>query len=363
MKLITTDRKILFLSFVISLPIALLSSAYTEETQMTFWKGVKNVLVYGSLKRGESESGVLFTIYDGKRHINPVHVTMQVLLQAEKLLSDNLELKLIPYGSQKASAVSITEVADFLIKHYDTETIGGREVVRFDYDFDYPIYDLKAPWYSGMAQGHAAIVFLAAYVITDNDVYLEYARKSVALFRIPTKSGGVMVPLKDGSVWFEEYADPVKSFTETPKVLNGHNFAVDGLFFYWHLTKDPGYEDLLKKSILAVENNIYKYDTGFWSYYGMKGNYAHIGYHKVHLKQLSRLTYYVGYLKLEGYKNLPKYLDRFDGYLMFAPLGYFQRMVFQRNNLVYIIYITNLIVVFFLLFFVFNFLRKHESYS
>tara|TARA_R110002072_G_scaffold212927_1_gene370335 strand:- start:6077 stop:7189 length:1113 start_codon:yes stop_codon:yes gene_type:complete len=346
---IRLNRKNFLLSLILSLPLALFSSAYTEEIQMSFWKGVKNFIVYGTFKRGESESGVLFTIYNGDRYVNPVHVTMRVLLQAEEYLSDYLNLNLEPYGSPKETAVSITEVADFLIKHYDTETIRGREVVRLDYQFDYPIYDLKAPWYSGMAQGHAAIVFLAAYLVNDNEVYLDYARKSVALFHIPTTAGGVMVPLEDGSVWLEEYADPKKSFSETPKVLNGHIFAVDGLFYYWYLTRDPSYRDLLIKSILAVNDNILKYDTGFWSYYGLKGNYAHAGYHKVHIKQLSRLNSYANYLMLEGYENLPKYFSKFEGYSSLSPLGFLQRMICQRNNLIYIIYISNLFLFFLLI--------------
>lgn len=110
---IRLNRKNFLLSLILSLPLALFSSAYTEEIQMSFWKGVKNFIVYGTFKRGESESGVLFTIYNGDRYVNPVHVTMRVLLQAEEYLSDYLNLNLEPYGSPKETAVSITEVADF----------------------------------------------------------------------------------------------------------------------------------------------------------------------------------------------------------------------------------------------------------
>lgn len=345
MNLIKIKPTIFLLSLALAIPAALLTSAYTEECQMAFWKGVKNLFVYGSLKRSESESGMPITIYNGEQHINPVHVTMQVLLQAEEHLSNLLDLDLEPYGSPKANTVSITEVADFLIEHYDTEMINGQEVVRFGYHFDYPIYDLKAPWYSGMAQGHAVIVLLAAYMINNDEVYLDYARKSVELLRISTNSGGVMVPLGDGSVWFEEYADPLKGFAETPKVLNGHVFAVDGLFYYWCVTRDPVYEELLYNSMLAVESNIEAYDTGFWSYYDLMGNYAHIGYHKVHIKQLSRLIYYAEYLEFEKYERIPEHLAVFERYLALAPLGFAQRMVSQRNKLIYVIYATNLFLI------------------
>lgn len=335
------------MSLALSVPAALLSSSYTEETQMSFWKSVKNYMVYGTAKRGESESEIVYTIYNGERHINPVHVTMQVLLEAELLLSDYLNIDLAPYGVPKETEVTITGVADFLMNHYETDLIGGKEVVRLGYHFDYPIYDLKAPWYSGMAQGHATIVLLAAYLITNDEAYLDFAKKVVAILGIQTTSGGAMIPLDDGTVWFEEYADPLKDISESPRVLNGHVFAVDGLFFYWMITKDTGVRTLLEKGILGVDRNIHRYDAGFWSYYGLKGNFAHIGYHKLHVKQLSRLKYYADYLRISDYRKLQKYSKVFVDNLDLAPLGYIQRMMFQRNNLVYIIFSTNFMFWFF----------------
>ena len=76
------------------------------------------------------------------------------------------------------------------------------------YNFDYPTYELKAPWYSAMAQGLGIEVLIAAYKITDDDKYLHEARLAANALLVPIEENGVAIYLNNGDngIWFEEYA-------------------------------------------------------------------------------------------------------------------------------------------------------------
>lgn len=154
------------------------------------------------------------------------------------------------------------------------------------YNFDYPTYELKAPWYSAMAQGLGIEVLIAAYKITDDDKYLHEARLAANALLVPIEENGVAIYLNNGDngIWFEEYA---KKTVEPPMVLNGHNFALIGIEKL--LLYDETYIELYRKGIKALEYKLPCFDAKVWSRYDLVKLMANPSYQQIHINQLKYL--------------------------------------------------------------------------
>ena len=125
-------------------------------------------------------------------------------------------------------------VADYLLAATRVEEIDGRQVRRIVFDIPENTYGIANGWVSGLAQGMAGQVLLAAHLETGDEKYLRAARELRNLFFVPVTSGGVRVEISPQQVWYEEYAKPG---TRPPLVLNGHLLALD--FLYWMSQVDP----------------------------------------------------------------------------------------------------------------------------
>src|SRR6185295_2355241 len=75
----------------------------------------------------------------------------------------------------------------------------------WQHHFDWDYRDtLKAPWYSGLAQGQAISVLVRAHSQTKKPEYLEAAQRAFASFLAPVAEGGVSFTDSNGDLWFEE---------------------------------------------------------------------------------------------------------------------------------------------------------------
>lgn len=115
------------------------------------------------------------------------------------------------------------------------------ESLWFPYLFDYRLKGddsmaLPAPWYSGMAQGQALSLMTRLYEETGDDRWLTAAEGVFAAF---TPEFGDSTPAFSrtaaGCLWFEEY---VAEGLPPTAVVNGHIYAVFGLYDYARLTGD-----------------------------------------------------------------------------------------------------------------------------
>jgi hypothetical protein len=187
-----------------------------------------------------------------------------------------------------------------------------------------------------MAQGHTIEVLLAAYRLTQRDVYLAAAKEAANALAIPIDQGGVAVV--DGrGIWFEEYAS---ESCRPPEVLNGHNFALDAL---WHLLQlDPSYRDLFDQGVVALKDRLPRFDKGVWSHYDLLGTPANRKYHKIHCEQLRDL-----YART-GDPLLNQYAERFETQLV-LPLHVFYRLFVYPNRLLCALVAANSIAVVMLL--------------
>jgi len=339
-------RKIIALSFFISI----VSGYYTEAAQTKLIIKVRNLLYFGSFDSVNKKSNGLISKYQGVENgiINPVDNAQTVLRGAENYLTQKYypESMRFVYGPAVLDKEKLINTVNWFISHYREEMVAGVNLVRLPYDMDLKIYNIKKPWYSGMAQGHALIISLAAFDITGEVKYLEFAHKLAKLLDVPVENGGVKSVTQSG-VWFEEYADRNRSAAEQSKVLNGNIFAIDGLFWYCHFNnKSEEYARLLRSSIKALDLEIVKYKSFFWSYYDQSSprNYADAGYHSIHIKQLYRVKNFYARVASVNVLNIDKVADRFSFYQI-LPFGFAERLVFQHNEVIVLIFMLNMLVI------------------
>jgi len=147
---------------------------------------------------------------------------------------------------------------------------------------------LKAPWYSGMAQGVGLSFYSRIYKITHDAKYLEIARKIFQSFkniRNADKKPWVAYVDKNHYYWIEEYPAEPEDHT-----LNGFIYAIFGLYEYYLLDKTEESREILQAALTTVNYYLPLYRRiGGKSFYCLGHRERYGTYHKVHIKQLKQL--------------------------------------------------------------------------
>jgi len=154
------------------------------------------------------------------------------------------------------------------------------------YRFPYPPYNLVPNWYSAMAQGQAIQTLTYAYRISQNKIYLDYAKEMLKPLKIEIKNGGVGIKLNENAWWYEEYAS---SAIKPPMVLNGMNFCLLGIYEYYKTTGDPEAKEVFDRGINGLLLELHKYDCDGWTYYDQLGHISSSHYHSIHVNQMKQL--------------------------------------------------------------------------
>lgn len=152
--------------------------------------------------------------------------------------------------------------------------------------FDWEYRDtLKAPWYSGLAQGQGISLLLRAHHATKEPSYLDAANRAFESFVRSVDDGGVMYADERGDAWIEEYL-----VTPPTHILNGFFWAAWGVYDFGLVTADPRAQPLFTRVARTLLRNIDRYDLGFWSLYEQSGTLlkmiASPFYHQLHIVQL-----------------------------------------------------------------------------
>jgi len=158
--------------------------------------------------------------------------------------------------------------------------------------YEYSLVTIHAnPWISALAQAHAISVLLMAFLITDNQKFMDVAKGAFIPFTISIDCGGILTIDSQGDVFFEE-----DSSLLVPHVLNGFLFAMFGIYDYATITKDEEAWVLWNRGLKTLRKYLYYYDAGFFSLYnllearnGALKNVSSIFYHSVHILQLQAL--------------------------------------------------------------------------
>jgi heparosan-N-sulfate-glucuronate 5-epimerase len=195
--------------------------------------------------------------------------------------------------------------ADWLCSHLE-QNPWGIWVWNHYFDWEYRT-PLKAPWYSGLAQGQGISLLLRAHAETGQGVYLEASQKAFRSFLKPMAEGGVVFVDKQGNAWFEEYI-----VSPPTHILNGFIWAAWGVLDFFLATKNPDAEKLFNQSLSTLRTNLEHYDLGFWSLYERSGTslpmVASAFYHQLHIVQLRVMH------RITGDKIFQQYADRWQRY-------------------------------------------------
>lgn len=145
-----------------------------------------------------------------------------------------------------------------------------------------PKYGLRPPWFSAMAQGQIASVFVRA--ASRDEQATETALR--ALRPLLDRSEPFVVETNSGPVLEEAPTSPPSL------VLNGWIYALWGVF---DVAVGLGSEEaaiLFKESIESLQTTLDQYDTGWWSRYSLWANGRDLAkpfYHRIHVVQLEAL--------------------------------------------------------------------------
>jgi heparosan-N-sulfate-glucuronate 5-epimerase len=182
----------------------------------------------------------------------------------------------------------------------------------WQHHFDWEYRDtLKAPWYSGLAQGQGVSLLLRAHALSQDEKYQRAAEKAFVPLTRPIAEGGVLFEdIADGeekNLWIEEYlVDP------PTHILNGFIWALWGVFDFWLVCADVSAKEIFDRGVRTLIHNLERFDTGYWSLYEQSGTrlkmLASPFYHQLHVMQLRVMS------KLTGDVRLASVADRWEGY-------------------------------------------------
>jgi heparosan-N-sulfate-glucuronate 5-epimerase len=195
--------------------------------------------------------------------------------------------------------------ADWLTANLEQNS-HGLWVWNHHFDWDYR-ETLKAPWYSGLAQGQGVSMLLRAHAHGGDGKYQRAADQAFVALTKPIAEGGVLFEDQAKNLWIEEYlVDP------PTHILNGFMWALWGVFDYWLARGDVAAKRVFDRGVETLLHNLAQFDTGYWSLYEQSGTrlrmLASPFYHQLHSVQLRVMS------KLTGDARFTAVAERWDGY-------------------------------------------------
>lgn len=195
--------------------------------------------------------------------------------------------------------------SEWLHQHLEPNS-HGIHVWNHNFDWEYR-HTLKAPWYSGLAQGQGISLLVRAHAETGDKKFLQAAHLAFRSFMASTACGGVTFKDDAGETWFEEYI-----VSPPTHILNGFIWAAWGVYDYFLATGCADAIKLFAAAVSTLRKNLDRYDLGFWSLYEQSGTrlpmIASPFYHKLHITQL-RVMY-----RITQEQFFADYADRWEKY-------------------------------------------------
>jgi hypothetical protein len=195
--------------------------------------------------------------------------------------------------------------------------------------FDWPYKQLlKAPWYSGLAQGNGVSMLVRAATETGDAAFADAAHRAFQSLVLPVSSGGTLATDTQGGVWIEEYlVDPPSH------VLNGFVWALWGVHDYARWSHRPDASALWDTCIRTLEARLHDFDIGWWSLYEAPDQdqrmLASLYYHRLHAVQL-RVLY-----NLTGLETFATCAARFEAYThrpLFRARAFVEKAFFKLRR-------------------------------
>lgn len=190
----------------------------------------------------------------------------------------------------------------------DTKVISD-DAWYFPYPFNFALHGnladmMTAPWYSGMAQGQALSLFARLAKLTGDPAWRTAADHTFASLQQAPAAGAPSVSRVDskGFLWFDEY--PSQDPAKVDLTLNGHMFAVFGVYDYWVLTQDPAAASLFDGSASMVRSYAASFRNVYWqSKYCLRHSTDADKYHQIHVNQLLYMQSLTGQVAFASYSD------------------------------------------------------------
>src|SRR5580698_8402882 len=155
------------------------------------------------------------------------------------------------------------KAADWLTANL-SQNAHGLWVWNHYFDWDYRD-TLKAPWYSGLAQGQGVSLLLRAHshANADDQKYQRAAEKAFVALTRPIAEGGVLFEdsvseHSRGNLWIEEYL-----VNPPTHILNGFIWALWGVFDFWLVRADSSAKQIFDRGVATLVHNLPRFDTGY----------------------------------------------------------------------------------------------------
>jgi heparosan-N-sulfate-glucuronate 5-epimerase len=195
--------------------------------------------------------------------------------------------------------------ADWLLDNL-VLTPQGTTLWPHHFDFEY-FRPLKAPWFSGLAQGQGLSVLVRAFAETGKNTYCERARDVYRSLTLPIDAGGVQYTDHHNDIWIEEYL-----VTPPTHILNGFLWALWGVHDYYLLVRSPTVKALFDQYVQTIVRVLPQYDLKFWSLYELTPqriqSIASPFYHRLHIVQLQVMY------RLTGIQTFADYVQKWRAY-------------------------------------------------
>lgn len=175
--------------------------------------------------RKPDEDGVLLVEIDDEFRYNPTTISLYGLAAFESFVAGDTDTitnpasEAYPNTNQSLRTRHLSQ-ADWLVDNQSDRAGAG----VWEYGWDHS--GAKAPWVSAIGQGLGIGVVTQAHWWTEEDRYLNAAKRAAKSFDVPMAEGGLAWEIDDDAAWFQEVADPE---IEPRHILNGHLFGIAGL--------------------------------------------------------------------------------------------------------------------------------------
>ncbi len=158
-------------------------------------------------------------------------------------------------------------------------------------------FNVKPTWLSGIVQSVFTSCFLRAYIETNEEKYLSFAKKSIN----PMLATPLLIETPDGYPWIEEYPSNPPSYA-----LNSFIFSVIAIGEYASIAKDDYYINKFKELLNSLFANLHKYTYG--KYY--RHNLLHMSLCNIDYQGLFVSQWY----HLYKMTNHPYFLKQYETY-------------------------------------------------
>jgi hypothetical protein len=229
-------------------------------------------------------TGVPVYVVAGQAFQHPVRLAQDGLdmLESYRLTGDSAYLGVAEKDAQRLIDIRVV----------------SREGWFYPYEFDFALHGnrndvIAAPWFSAMAQGQALSLFARLYELTGKAEYLEAAQRTFTTLTLgPGAAGEPFVTWVDthGHLILEEYAQ--LPLSRSDQTLNGHLFAVFGLYDYHRITGDAAAVPLFSGALAWVRAHYPDFrNPGWMSKYCL--THPHVvdpTYHAIHIQQFTTIA-------------------------------------------------------------------------